>query len=1004
MQIRKIRFKNINSLKGEHAIDFEQKPLSSAGLFAITGPTGSGKTTILDVITLALFSRIPRVSEAVTRGFIQKSGLVVTRNMKDALAEVTYSCNDGTFISQWSISTNRNGNLRDYEMQISDVSGSLVEDKRSEVPARNEAHIGLSFEQFVKAIILAQGDFAAFLKAKKDERGRLLEKVTGTWIYRELGKAAFQKNKELGQQLELLQSRETALKSQLMPDEEHQALLREIEQSDKLMEACQSLIEQLKGQEKLKGDIANLGKTIEENEAKLVVAREKLDVFWKEHGERMEKHARLQPHQKKLWDWKSLGATLKEQGERLEEIDRELLGCANEDQSIAEEVKGLTGSDKPVAEALEVFQNTVIDLQRRLAEAETLQRNMQKSVLGDAGDLSMSIDKADPDVVKKQVADALEANKSELERLTGLLSAESRSEPQKKLGELRAATETLQSLISETGLLKREQKQLEEGKKEAKELGEEVEAIPGQLEKVVNEQKQAEMALQGLQKDKTIRDLTASLEEHRNKLVAGEPCPLCGATEHPFSEGVDVGQDELEEKIEAATGVNDGLKKRINTLESALSIQQKSLKKLQQEIWEKGDAVNNFTERINKLRDTLPHPYRKDDPATTLSQVKQEAGYLESYMAVVEKSKKLNALAEKISQWGSHYRSAAELSDELKGVFTGKDVSAVTRKFHNRITRNSTRQKNLLEEKETLSEKHHSTQNAFQRLNEQLTTELSDYHTPAEAIADLIDDGEYASLQLGSNQLKQEIDRVESGLRVHQDNLKTLKDKDADRPLQEIQKQRGEKEEEYQHLKTRRDELIGQQNLQNNTLKELAGLQQEISAQKKQNEKWVLLNKYIGDSEGKRFSTFAQELTLLQLVQKANQRLKLLNDRYMLGLPLEGEDDSLVIIDSHMGDMRRSVKSLSGGETFLVSLSLALALSDLAAHKVKINSLFIDEGFGSLDKLTLDQTMDTLEKLQYETNKTIGVISHVEAMQERITTQVKLEKGGQGHSTLLVAG
>jgi DNA repair protein SbcC/Rad50 len=103
---------------------------------------------------------------------------------------------------------------------------------------------------------------------------------------------------------------------------------------------------------------------------------------------------------------------------------------------------------------------------------------------------------------------------------------------------------------------------------------------------------------------------------------------------------------------------------------------------------------------------------------------------------------------------------------------------------------------------------------------------------------------------------------------------------------------------------------------------------------------------------------------------------------------------SLVVIDTNMGDMRRSVKSLSGGETFLVSLSLALALSDLTSKTVEIGSLFIDEGFGSLDKLTLDHTMDTLEKLQYETGKAIGVISHVDAMQERITTQIKVEKGG----------
>ena len=126
----------------------------------------------------------------------------------------------------------------------------------------------------------------------------------------------------------------------------------------------------------------------------------------------------------------------------------------------------------------------------------------------------------------------------------------------------------------------------------------------------------------------------------------------------------------------------------------------------------------------------------------------------------------------------------------------------------------------------------------------------------------------------------------------------------------------------------------------------------------------------------------------------------MLNDRYQLDIPEKDKDDSLSVIDTHMGDLKRSVKSLSGGESFLVSLALALALSDLASRQVDIKSLFIDEGFGSLDRLTLDMTIDTLEKLQFETSKTIGVISHIEAMQERIATQIRLTRNGQGYSSM----
>jgi exonuclease SbcC len=105
-----------------------------------------------------------------------------------------------------------------------------------------------------------------------------------------------------------------------------------------------------------------------------------------------------------------------------------------------------------------------------------------------------------------------------------------------------------------------------------------------------------------------------------------------------------------------------------------------------------------------------------------------------------------------------------------------------------------------------------------------------------------------------------------------------------------------------------------------------------------------------------------------------------------------------------MGGMRRSVKTLSGGETFLMSLALALGLSDLASKNVEINSLFIDEGFGTLDPETLDVTLDTLERLQAESNKTIGIISHVSTLKERIQTQIVLDRNAQGYSQLKVIG
>ena len=179
-------------------------------------------------------------------------------------------------------------------------------------------------------------------------------------------------------------------------------------------------------------------------------------------------------------------------------------------------------------------------------------------------------------------------------------------------------------------------------------------------------------------------------------------------------------------------------------------------------------------------------------------------------------------------------------------------------------------------------------------------------------------------------------------------------------------------------------------------------LQSKLQILEKDNLKWVLLKNYIGDADGKKFATFAQGLTLSRLMALANRRLTDLSDRYLLDKPGEHEEDELMIVDLYMGNERRSVKTLSGGETFMISLSLALALSDLASKNIRLESLFIDEGFGTLDPETLDLALNTLEKLQQDAQKNIGIISHVESIKERITTQIRLERNNRGFSRIVI--
>ena len=176
---------------------------------------------------------------------------------------------------------------------------------------------------------------------------------------------------------------------------------------------------------------------------------------------------------------------------------------------------------------------------------------------------------------------------------------------------------------------------------------------------------------------------------------------------------------------------------------------------------------------------------------------------------------------------------------------------------------------------------------------------------------------------------------------------------------------------------------------------------EQISDQTVESDIWQRLDGLIGSAKGDKFRKFAQGLTLDHLLQLANRHLARLHGRYLLRRKPTGELE-LDIVDAWQGDATRDTRTLSGGEGFLVSLALALALSDLVSNKTSIDSLFLDEGFGSLDGDTLEIALTALDSLN-ASGKMIGIISYVEALKERIPAQIRVEKGGGiGHSRLVV--
>lgn len=234
MKIIALRIKNLHSLKGEFAIDFTQPTLAGAGIFAITGPTGAGKSTLLDAITLALYGYTPRLGE-ISKAAIETNKILVTHGANEAYAELVFEVNQKKYLANWSISKNRNKNWNDYKHALSEYGPAgewnIITDKRTDVKQAITTIIGLNKEQFSKAIVLSQGKFDEFLTAPSTERYKILEIITGTGLYREIGKKVYEKFKE-ARDAYILKQRVIG-QIALLPEEELQLLTEQLSQLDK---------------------------------------------------------------------------------------------------------------------------------------------------------------------------------------------------------------------------------------------------------------------------------------------------------------------------------------------------------------------------------------------------------------------------------------------------------------------------------------------------------------------------------------------------------------------------------------------------------------------------------------------------------------------------------------------------------------------------------------------------------------------------------------------------
>ncbi|MGY5850027.1 AAA family ATPase [Salegentibacter sp. F14] len=1008
MKILRIEFKNINSLKGPHEIDFTQTPFIGSSLFAITGPTGSGKSTILDVISLALFNNIPRMGK-VSTSEINKTGAILTRNQQEAMAAVTYQGKSGKYRSQWSISTARTGNLRDYEMELSNAeTGTLIDLKKSEVPGKNEELLGLNYNQFIKAVLLAQGEFAQFLKAKKEERGELLEKITGTGIYRQLGIKAFQKYREENREIQNNQNRIEAIKDQLLSDEVYKEKTRDLKIKDEIEQQLKVKIENLNKNLELKNKLFVQQKEIETREKENSEAENKLKVFQQEHGYPLKQHERIEDLAEELRNWTLFKNELDEQEAELKNIKQ--AGQLNQQKrtTCLTETEKLIGTKvKPemIVQSLDTFNAKISWLEEERRAKRQEYRSLCNQFHSETREISFTLDEENPQTSKEKLLQLAHISEDELAKFQERLSGLNLSNPDEEKGEIKKLLEKAQEAW-------RKEDEIKNIKEEEKKLRVEIESIlpnqkilPSEIEKAKEKRELLKERLEKLHLKKQNQLLQAKFEEQRHILEDGKPCPLCGALEHPFAEELPAMDDTLQIEFNNTEEDLASWSKKLSIFEAELNHHKIRLTKLQQEQQEvqaKLEASKkNFTEKYAHLQEKKRGSWEvlcnhwqaklKDLELWENKQKRQRAiktgiPLLEKLLSVLEAGKKL--------------------SQEREKRYKGKDISQDTGKLKTLWTSLQQERKHLKERFQEIETKREIKEYNLKALEEKLYPQIKEkgFEDIGDARVALMPEAQCRALRKQREEIETTITATASSLKLLYSQREKLKNEDIDETRERLEERIAEQNQSLREVSTECRELYSSIKNHESHLKRLGEVKALIATKEKQIRRWKLLDELIGDSKGKKFNDFAQDLSLIQLLHLANHRLKDLSDRYHIDKPEEEEDDGLVAIDEHMGGQRRSVKTLSGGETFILSLSMALALSDLASRNVEINSLFIDEGFGTLDPETLDQTLDTLEKLQAESSKMIGIISHVDSLKERIAIQIQLQRNGQGYSSLEIKG
>ncbi len=1025
MKILQLRFKNLNSLQGEWQIDFTDPNYLANGIFALTGPTGAGKSTVLDAICLALYGATPRLGKIT-----KNNNDIMSRQTGECFAEVCFESSEGRFICHWSqhrAKKQPEGVLQvaKHEIAEADQDGSIIENQIRRVAMVIEEKTGMDFERFTRSMLLAQGGFDTFLKADIEQKSRILEQITGTEIYSRISIKTHERMKEEREQLNILRAEiaGVALLSEEQKQAIEQTLTTQLQQQNTLsgqLTQTQKAIAWLQLLESISRELRELEKEAEqlqtEREAfipqrqklQLAVRASHLDGLYATinalRKQQQDDQQQLTNEQKKLPELEQNLHDSKKSSQKSEQIlsdARTQLQSAAEifkkvrslDQFIVEKqysVKKLNSEYRQYQQQIETEQAAIQSLEKE-SETSVQQRRQCETYLNDhAGDQWLISGLAG---IKAQLG-SLSALENEQLNLSLQIKAEQKAQLkyQQGLQERQTATDAYTQ--------------------ELKVIQEQTEQKQQQLNTVLQDRllREYRAEKEALLKELSLLKTIASLEAEREKLEDNKPCPLCGSLEHPYALGNVPAMDETQKQLVVLDDIiarAEQLEQTLNELVQEEKTAQQKLSEVEKQMLEAEHKLSASKDNLQKLEQSRQQQEDKFKRLKTeLLQQLQPLGIAEADIADFEAL--LNQLQNRLETWQQQQQqqSLNEFEQKLAGFSTSikSHESVIT-------TLNKTARDTLSRTEQDLTGLQNSIQSLESRIKravENLKTEENTFQQqlPAQGFAS---ETEFVQASLTVEQREeltktaQDLDNrkisINTRLTDYKQKLQTEQNKKiTQQSLDTLLPEQQKLEQQISELRNELAALKHQLEQDQRDQEKIRQKQAAIDKQQKEYQRWEKLHTLIGSSDGKKYRNFAQGLTFELMVSHANLQLKKMSNRYLLiqdkNQPLE-----LNVIDNYQAGEIRSVRNLSGGESFIVSLSLALGLSKMASRKVRVDSLFLDEGFGGLDEEALENALEALSGL-HQDGKLIGIISHVSALKERISTQIQVTPLSGGKSVI----